>query len=375
MRKIKNIFLAIMGDEKRQSITIPVLAIVLSLIAGSLIILFLGKNPLLAYQNLLQGSGLLPKLTYAGFKNQLTDFMSFMNAWTPMIFASLSVAIALKTGLFNIGVSGQMLVAGFLASIIVGYSNLNPFIAKPLVILIGIFAGALMGAFVGVLKHKFNINEVVSCIMANYIAQYIISFFISTMYINPVSRQSNPVSKAARLSLMDTLWNNLKIDIPLGIVLAVLCAFFIKFLLDKTIFGYEMKAVGISKNAARYAGIGIGKNIIFSMFLSGALAGLAGVTYYLGYFGSIQPKTLSSVGFDAIAVSLLANSNPIGILFSSFLITILSKGSTYMNSVSGLESEIASVITGIVLLFSACGVYIQYKIKQVKNSLKEKESR
>lgn len=375
MRKIKNIFLAMMGDEKRQSISIPVLAIFLSLIAGSLIILFLGKNPITAYQNLLQGSGLLPKPSYAGYKNQLTDFMSFLNAWTPMIFASLAVAIALKTGLFNIGVSGQMLVAGFFASILIGYSNLNPFVAKPLVILIGILAGAIMGALIGILKYKFNINEVVSCIMVNYIAQYIISFFISTMYINPVSRQSNPVSKAARLSLMDTLWNNLKIDIPLGIILAVLCAFFIRFLLDKTIFGYEMKAVGISKNAAKYAGVGIGKNIIFSMLLSGALAGLAGVTYYLGYFGSIQPKTLSSVGFDAIAVSLLANSNPIGILFSSFLITILSKGSTYMNSVSGLETEIASVITGIVLLFSACGVYIQYKIKQVKNSLKEKESR
>lgn len=105
------------------------------------------------------------------------------------------------------------------------------------------------------------------------------------------------------------------------------------------------------------------------------LAGLAGVTYYLGYFGSIQPKVLASTGFDSIAVSLLANSNPIGIIFSSFLITVISKGSTYMNSASGLESEIASVITGVILLFSACGAFIRYKVKSMKEELKESEER
>jgi len=375
MKKNKNVFkrgmVRLLGNERYQAISIPLFAIVLSLLAGALVILFLGKNPLAAYQNLLQGSGLLPKPAYAGYKSMLTDFTSFMNAWTPMLFASLAVAVALRAGLFNIGVSGQMLTAGFVTSILVGYSSLSAPAAKPLVLLCGILVGALVGGLIGWLKHRFNINEVVSSIMINYIAQYVISFFINTYYVNPVSRQSNVVSREARLSLMDTVVGDLKMDIPLGIVLAVLAAIAVKFLLDRTTFGYELKCVGTSRNAARYAGIRVGKNMVLAMVLSGALAGLSGVTYYLGYFGSIQPKVLPSTGFDAIAVSLLANSNPIGIIFSSFLVTVISKGSTYMSSASGLESEISSVITGMILLFSACGVFIRYKVKNWEDDLTE----
>lgn len=368
-------FLKLMGDSRRQAISVPLFAIILSLLAGGLVILFLGKNPLAAYQNLLQGSGLLPKASYAGHKSMLTDFTSFMNAWTPMLFASLAVAVALRAGLFNIGVSGQMLTAGFIATITVGYSSLGAGLSKPLVLLVGILVGAMVGGLIGWLKYQFNINEVVSSIMINYIAQYVISFFINTRFINPVSRQSNPVTKAARLTLMDTVVGDLKMDIPLGILLAVLTAVLVRFFMERTTYGYELKCVGTSRNAARYAGINVGRNMVMAMVISGGLAGLAGVTYYLGYFGSIQPKVLTSTGFDAIAVSLLANSNPVGIIFSSFLITIISKGSTYMNSASGLESEIASVITGVILLFSACGAFIQYKLKQSKDSLDEEDER
>ena len=109
--KGKSLLLRLLGQEKTQNITIPIFAIVLSLFAGAVIILLQGKNPLIAYMNLLQGSGILPKESYAGYKNILTDFCSFLNAWTPMIFASLAVAVALRAGLFNIGVAGQMLTA------------------------------------------------------------------------------------------------------------------------------------------------------------------------------------------------------------------------------------------------------------------------
>lgn len=379
MKKNSHIFkrtmVRLLGNERYQSVSVPLFAIALSLLAGAVVILFLGKNPLVAYQNLLQGSGLLPKPSYAGFKSMLTDFASFLNAWTPMLFASLSVAVALRAGLFNIGVSGQMLTAGFLTTLIVGYSSLAAPAAKPLVLIVGMLGGAAVGGLIGWLKHQFNINEVVSSIMLNYIAQYVIGFFINTYYVNPVSRQSNAVSKAARLTLMDTPVGNLKMDIPLGIVLALLAAFLVKFLLDRTVFGYEIKCVGTSRNAARYAGIHVGRTMVASMVCSGALAGLAGVTYYLGYFGSIQPRVLAGTGFDAIAVSLLANSNPLGIIFSSFLVTIISKGSTYMNSSSGLESEISLVITGLILLFSACGAFIRYKVKEFQDEQKEETER
>ena len=370
---ISKFFVKILGDERKQSITIPLFAILLSLIVGAVVIAVLGKNPISAYGNLLQGSGLLPKLKYAGGKSMLTDFFSFMNYWTPMIFAALAVAVALKAGLFNIGVSGQMLAAGFLSTILVGYSTLSAPIAKPLVIVISLMAGAMVGGLIGWLKYRFNINEVVSSIMINYIIQYVVAFMINTKYVDPVSRQSVNVSSEARLTLMNTPIGGYKFDIPLGIVLAVIAVFVIQFIFTKTTFGYELKAVGSNDKASKYAGINVGKNIILAMMISGALAGLAGATYYLGYFCSIQPKVLAATGYDAIAVSLLGNSHPIGILFSSFLISVIGKGSTYMSSTAGLDGEIASVITGLILLFSACGAFIQYKVKRAKDKIEEIE--
>ena len=365
--------LSFLEDPKKLGILIPIMAILLSLVACGILILCLGKNPLEAYTNLLQGSGFLPKKSYPAHKNMLTDLASFMNAWTPMLFASLAVSVAMKTGLFNIGVSGQMLIAGFITSISIGYSDLNPFLAKPLVIVVGALVGALAGGLIGWCKYKFNINEVVSSIMLNYIFQYVISFFINTRFINPVSRQSDPVSRESRLTFMEQVVGDMKIDIPLGIILAVIVAFIIHFLLNRTVTGYEMKAVGANRTAAKYAGISIGKNMILSMIISGGLAGLAGVTYYMGYFGSIQPNVLTTVGFDAIAVALLANNNAIGVIFSSLLVTIVSKGSTYMSSSTGLESEIALVITGFMLLFSACVFYMRHKVELAVENAREKE--
>lgn len=370
---VEKMVLATIGHEKRQKIAIPVFSILVALIAGGIVIALLGHNPFYAFYNLLQGCGIAPKASYAGKKGMITDFMDFMDNLTPMIFAALAVAVALRSGLFNIGVSGQMLAAGFLATVTVGYTSLAAPIAKPLVVIIGILAGACVGGLIGFLKYRFNINEVVSSIMINYILEYVISFFINMYFVDPVSRQSKNVSAAARLTLTDVEVGGYKMDIPLGIILAILTVFLVRFIMNRTVLGFEMKAVGCSRTAAKYAGIKVGKNIVITMVISGALSGLAGVTYYLGYFASIQPKVLTSTGFDAIAVSLLGNNNPVGIIFSSFLITVISKGSTYMSSASGVQQEIASVITGIILLFSACGAFVRYKTGRLRDTVKERK--
>lgn len=372
---LRRMFVKVLGNEKYQFITIPMFSILLSLLVGAVVILALEKNPLEAYGNLLQGSGLWMKEKYAGGKSILTDFFSFVDYWTPMIFAALAVAIALKAGLFNIGVSGQMLGAGFIASVTVGYSTLSAPIAKSLVVLICLAVGSLLGGLIGYLKHKFNINEVVSSIMINYIVEYVTAFFIYLKFVDPVSRQSKNIVDSARLTFKNVPMGDVKADIPLGIILAMIVTFVMKYVLDKTTFGYEIKAIGLNGHASKYAGMNVGKNIIIAMMISGGLSGLAGATYYLGYFGSIQPKVLASLGFDAIAISLLGNSNPIGILASSFLINIIKKGSTYMSSKIGLDAEIASVITGLILLFSACGAYIRYLVKKKKEKLGEVNKR
>ena len=368
---LKRFLVAALGNPRSQAVAIPLFAIFLSLIATAVLFLLLGKNPFTAFVSLLQGGGLLPKAAYAAKKGMFTDFMSMLGALTPMAFASLAVAVALKTGLFNIGISGQMLVPGFLATIIVGYSELPMGVAMPLVLIIGIVGGAAVGALIGWLKHRFNINEVVSSIMLNYIISYVIGFLLNSYYIDPLSRQSRVISDAARLTLTNVELFGMKADIPLGFLLVIPVALLVRFLMNRTRLGYELKVVGLNKTAGSYAGIKVGKNVVLAMAISGALAGLAGVTYYLGYFNSIQPKVLTQVGFDSIAVCLLGNSNPIGILFSSLLVTVISEGKIYMNSVMDVPKEIVQLITGIILLFSACGAYIRHRVSLAKDELSE----
>ena len=334
---------------RKKYLKIAVLSVLVSLLAGAVVILILGKNPLSAYYNLLQGCGLAPKAKYAGGKSMFTDLSSYIDYLTPMLFAALSYAVAMRAGLFNIGISGQMLVAGFISSVTIGYSTLSAPVAKPLVLLIGIVSGMAVGALIGFF-------------MLNYIAEYVISFFIHVKYVDPVSRQSRNISDAARLTLHQIVIGGYKYDIPIGFILAVLAVFVLKFVFDRTVLGYELRAVGLNPTAARYAGIHVGRNLVLSMTISGALAGLAGVTYYLGYFASIQPRVLVSTGYDAIAVGLLGNNDPVGILAASFLIEIIGKGSTYMSSQAGLQSEIASVITGLILLASACNAFFMNRL-------------
>ena len=360
MKKAINKLASILDGGRWSSVSISILSILLSLICASIILLVLGKNPLVAFQSFLQGAGFWPKANYGGGSGILTDLFSFLNLRAPMILAALSFIVAFKAGLFNIGIAGQMLASGFLATAIVGYSGLDAVIAKPLVIVIGIVAGGLLGAFVGFLKYKFNIHEVVSTIMVNYIVNYLTGFFINSYFADPLTRSMRICSSEARLTWTNVELFGMRCNIPLGLVLALLAALLVKFIFDKTVFGFELRAVGMNARCAKYTGIKVGNRIVVSMVLAGMLAGLAGVTYYCGYYNTIVPKTLPDLGYDAIAVALLGNASPIGSIFAGILIGIFQTGSNYMSSTLGVAREIASLITGILLLFSACGGYFRY---------------
>ncbi len=349
----KRAYAGFCGPGKHQMLRVSLFCLLLSLIGGAILLLLLGKDPIAAYRSILQGAGVLPKAKYPGRKSQLTDFLNLLDYTVPMIFASLSVAVALKCGLFNICVSGTMIFSGFLATILVGYSDITPIVAKLLVIFIGIGAGALVGATVGYLKYKFNMNEVVVAIMFNYIISYVVSFFINTKYADPVTRQSVEINQNARLTLVDVEMFGLRMNITTVFVLALIAVFAIKFILDKTKFGFELKAVGANQRASRYFGIQVGNTIVKTMIISGALAGLAGVTFYLGCYASIQPRVLPPLGFDAIAVALLGNMTPIGCFFASILIMVFDSGTAYLSSRLGVLREIAALITSILLVFSA----------------------
>ncbi len=349
----------------------PSISIALTLIVASVIVLLLGKNPLEVFLGFLRGSGLVFKPRYAGGQGILTDFFSYLSILTPMIFASLGVMMGLRAGLFNIGVAGQMLLPGFLASVFVGYSDLPTYLAWPLVIIIGLVAGGAMGALIGFLKHRFNIHEVVTSIMLNYIISYVTAFFINTYFADPVTRNSRPVSEASRV-LIPGQAGGVRFDLPVGLVVALLVIFVMRFLLDRTTVGFRINAVGLNKDCARYAGINVGNNVVLAMAMSGMLAGLAGITYYLGFANNMVPKELVSLGYDSIAVAVLGNVAPVGCLFASILVTIFQKGSVYMSSNVGVPKDIASVIIGILLMFSASGLYIEETLQRLKRTPRSK---
>ncbi|MCL2655306.1 MAG: ABC transporter permease [Coriobacteriia bacterium] len=357
-----NWFLRAFSNERWQFISIPLLSILVSLIAISIMLGIMGSNPFNVFITFLQGAGWIMRPVYAGGYGQLSDLSNTLTAFTPMLFAALAVTIAFRGGLFNIGISGQMLISGFLASVIVGYSGLSAFVAKPLVLLIGMAAGAAVGGLIGFLKYRFNINEVVASIMLNYILQYAVSYFIKIHFLDQISRQSRVVSQASMLVLSDTKVGGVYVSIPLCFILALLVAVALQFFLKKTRLGYEIKAVGANRRAAQYSGIRVRRTILVTMMLSGALAGLAGVSYYLGYFNSIEPGALTSLGFDSIATALLGNAHPLGAIASSFLITTLDTGGTYMQSMMGVRQEIAQLVTGMILLFSACSAFFRWRI-------------
>lgn len=372
-RGIRRIFLDLLVEEKTSPIAIPVVSILLSLIAGSLFLFMLGTNPLEAFGALLKASGFLPKAKYSQQQGMLTDFTAFLGILAPMLLASLGVIIAMRTGLFNIGMAGQMMASAIVATVFVGYSKLPAIVARPLVIVVGMAVGGLIGAFIGFLKHRFNIHEVVTSIMVNYIINYVVGFFINSYYVDQFTRSSKVISPAARLTIIDLKLAGVNVSFPFGIIIAIVCVFVVRFLLERTVLGFELKAVGQNKDCASYAGIKVGNRTVVAMCLSGIFGGLAGVTYYLGYFNSIVPKELASLGYDSIAVSLLGNLNPVGSIFSSILITIFQRGSIYMSSITGVPKEIAAVVTGIMLVFSACGIYMRHVATKQRDKLIDAE--
>ena len=355
------------------SLWVSALAILLMLLTAGVLLLAMGKNPFTAFYSFLQGCGLAAKEKYGGGSGMLSDLFDFLNYLTPLILASLAFIAAFKAGLFNIGISGQMLLSGFVATVLIGYNKeLSPGLAKPLTLLIGLAVGGLAGVFIGFLKYRFNIHEVVSTIMINYIISYLTGFFINSSYVDMMTRNSKVCSAEARLTLTNVMIGDIKCKLPLGLIIALLVAVLISFLFRRTVLGLEIKAVGQNRRCSEYAGIRVGRTILVSMGLSGAIAGLAGVTYYLGYTNSIIPKTLPGMGYDSISVALLGSGAPIGSVFAAVIVSIFQQGANYMSSRLGVAKEIASLITGILLLFAACGNYMKYwaerKLQQAQDA-------
>lgn len=341
-----------------------VLAIVLGLIAGAVLMGIMSFNPFEGYEFLFKG----------GLMNMERIGNTIATA-TPLILTGLSVAFAFKTGLFNIGTPGQMLAGGFTAVALGLTLSLPKIILVPILIIAGILGGALWGVVPGLLKAKFNVNEVVSAIMMNWIAYWGVYYFIPQFFKGEfLETESKMLTDNAtlRVQWIQDLFNGSYIN--LGIFIAIIAVIIIWFLLNKTVLGYELKAVGFNRFGAEYAGMPVNRNIIISMMIAGGLAGLAGVIQYTGNSTIMQIGVMPSQGFDGIAVALLGANSPIGVFFSALFFGVLYVGKGFMNAMVKVPPELADTIMATIIYFSATSIIMERLIKLVTKNFKKKNN-
>ena len=295
---------------------------------------------------------------------------------TPLILCGLSVGFAFKTGLFNIGGSGQFLMGAF-GGVLVGLTckQLGP-VQWVVALLFATLLGAIWGAIPGALKAYFNVNEVITCIMLNYIALFWVNMTIkgNKVLFNNLRNESADIPKAATIPKLglDKIFAGSSVNS--GIIIAILVAILLYIILEKTTFGYELKACGLNKIASRYAGINENRSIVYSMVIAGAIAGLAGGIMLLSGTGRhIEIKdVIPSEGFNGISVALLGVSNPIGIIFSGLFIAYLTAGGFYLQ-LFHFSKEIIDIIIAIIIYFSAFALIIKTILTKISNRKKTPE--
>ena len=338
-----------------------VLAILCGLAVGFIVLLI--SNPANAV------NGFISILTGA-FSDMKNLGQVFYSA-TPIILTGLSVGFANKTGLFNIGGPGQFVVGAYVA-VLIGVKC--TFIPGPLLWLAclagAMLAGALWGFVPGFLKAVCNVNEVIACIMMNYIGMYGVNFLVVETIFDSQKNQSLPVAANANAPKlgMDQIFRSgaSASSVNAGIFVAILAGIIIYFLIEKTKFGYELKACGYNRDAAKYAGINEKRSIILSMAIAGSLCALGGACLYLAGAGKgIEVvDTLAAEGFNGIPVALLGLNNPIGIIFSGLFVAYLNQGGFNMQ-LYGFAPQVIEIIIAVIIYFAAFSLLLRGLVSRV----------
>lgn len=336
------------------NILVPIISVVLGLVVGAIVMLVFGYDPVKGYVAL--WNGIIGDTYYLG---------ETIRQITPYILAGLAVAFAFRTGLFNIGVEGQLLI-GWVVAVYIGltFDDLPKIIHLPLAIIAAGIAGALWAFLAGVLKARFSVHEVITTIMLNYIALHITNAFVKWM--------ANGADKTERINETASLGSTFLQSITdysrlhWGIVIALIMVMVMWFILEKTTTGFELKSVGFNQHASEYAGMNVKKNIILAMTISGMFAGLGGAMEALGTFGYATFRTgFTGIGFDGIAVALLGANTPLGVVFGATLFGSLKQGSLNMPNEAQIPPEIVSIIIALVILFVASGYVIRLALEKI----------
>ncbi|MBI9011068.1 MAG: ABC transporter permease [Clostridiales bacterium] len=356
--------------EKTLDLIAPFAAVLFGLLVGVLLILFTKNSPAEGFKYLVQGS--------TGLKNgelqNLEKIGKLLLTATPLMLAGLAVAFSFRTGIFNIGVSGQMLIGGLAATVVGTQFEMARAIHVPVVILVATIAGACWAFVPAILKAKYRVNEVVTTIMMNYVALEVVSYTVRNWIQSPhFDTESMKVLPSAtlRVEWLQNAFDGANLNI--GLFIALIAAVVYAFVLNRTTFGYELKAVGFNKDASEYAGIKVNTRILHSLMISGALAGLAGVTFYLGNTDHIAIGKLPTYGFDGIVIALLGLNSAIGIVLASLLLAFfkVGAGAVKANLVNNVPNQLVPMMISVIIYFSATGSLFKNVIKKLVSTKKK----
>lgn len=333
--------------KQGQKLLYPLASLFCALIVGFFLIQWMGQNPWKAYTVMFTGA--------FGSPVNLAETLVYVS---PLLLTGLSIAIAYRCGLFNIGAEGQFIM-GMMAAAWIGACDLGlpAWLHIPLTLLLGTIAGFIWGFIPGFLKARFGAHEVISTIMTNHIALYFTGFLVNKVlmappYTSPVTRTIAETAKLAKVLPPSRL------SAGVFIALATLAATY--FFLWKTKWGYEIRAVGLNPDAARYAGISVPQKIILAMGISGAVAGLAGAIQIQGvqyYFNDLA--AFPGYGMDGIAVSLLGNNHPAGVLLAALLFGAMNSGAIQMQSTAGVPRDLIGILQAVIIFFVAADAVLK----------------
>ena len=363
----------------KKPIASAVIAILFGFCVAAVILASAGYDPIGSFAALFNGAFGKPKY-----------ISNVIIKATPLLLTGSAVAFAYKAGLFNIGGEGQYIAGTVLAVVVGSQINLPAPLQIPIVILVGTLGGAVLGGLVGWLKARFGIHEVITSIMFNWIALYLYNFVVQTDLFHkanstatiPVNDSSFTmllpnwkVSKEGMNALSGIPWFRemlVKTDMNVGIIVAIVAAVFIWWLLTRTKVGYEIRAVGLNKDAAQFAGISVEKNVVLCMVISGALCGLAGALTITG----TSPHSISTLaafennGFNGLSVAFIAGCSPIGCIPASFLFAGLIYGGQSVQQVMGAPTEIINIMIGTIVFFMALGGIVPMLAERIERKRK-----
>jgi general nucleoside transport system permease protein len=327
-----------LASSLARALAAPLFAVAISFVIGGLLVLALGRDPFEVYGVLLTGA-------FSGWPN-LSVTLQMM---TPLLFTGLAVAVAFRSGIWNIGGEGQMLMGAICAGVVGYAARLPDVLMIPACVLAALIGGAAWAAIPALLRAFVGVNELVICLMLNPIALLLTGYISARVLKAPGPTNKLPdIVDAARLTNF-TLYSQLNTGIFLGLACCLLVALFNA----ATVRGFEWKLIGLNPRFANYGGVHVRANVIAIMLVSGALAGLAGAEQVLGVYGAYYDNFSPGYGFDGIAVAMLANSNPLGVILSSFLFGALNSGSSVLQMQLGVSKYLVQVLQFLVVLILA----------------------